>query len=86
MLVTKRVAKNIYDAYECDLIEESGKIDGFDLITNEQIPYLEQIIGCQSYRKGYAFISRQYFKDQDFYYYRVQCPTEWFKEGVFGFE
>lgn len=80
MLLTKRLAKNIYDAYDADLIEECNKIVGFD-ITSERIPYLHQIIECQSYRKGCAFISARYFEDIDCWYYRVQCPSEWFKNG-----
>lgn len=81
MLIVKRLAKCIYDAYDSDLIEESGKIVGFDITTSERLPYLDQIISWQTCRKGFGFITAKFFDGLDCWYYRVDCPSEWFKEG-----
>lgn len=78
MIITKSLAKLLYDAYGGDMIYENGVCVGFDFMLDEPSDYLEYIVSIQRLKKGMGYLSVKRF--ERFVYYRVDCPQEWFRE------
>lgn len=77
MTISKSLAKFIYDVYCGDMILENGVYVGFDFTLTEENEYLNYIITVQRQKKKSGFMSMKRY--DGFVYYRVDCPTEWFK-------
>ena len=77
MTITKSLAKFLYDAYGGDMIDENGVCVGFDFTLDEPSDYLEYIASTQRLKKRRGYLSVKRF--EGFVYYRVDCPSEWFR-------
>lgn len=77
MAISKSLAKFLYDAYGGDIIEENGVCVGFDFTLSQENEYLNYIIGVQRQKKKRGFMTMKRY--DGFVYYRVDCPSEWFK-------
>lgn len=77
MTISKSLAKFLYDAYGGDIIEENGVCVGFDFTLSQENEYLNYIIGVQRQKKKQGFMTMNRY--DGFVYYRVDCPSEWFK-------
>lgn len=77
MTISKSLAKFIYDAHTGDMIFENGVCVGFDFTLSKESIYLNYVIANQRLRKKQGFIAMKRY--DGFVYYRVDCPSEWFR-------
>lgn len=77
MTISKRLAKLLYDAYGGDMIFEDGMCVGFDFTLEDESDYLNYIASIQRLKKRMAYLTVKRF--EGFTYYRVDCPSEWFR-------
>lgn len=77
MPISKSLAKFLYDAYGGDLILEGGVCVGFDFTLHEENEYLNYIVSVQRSKKKQGFMTIKRY--DGFNYYRVDCPSEWFR-------
>lgn len=77
MPISKSLAKFIFDAYCGDMILENGVCVGFDFTLTDENEYLNYIVAVQQPKKKQGFMTMKRY--DGFVYYRVDCPSEWFK-------